>query len=120
MIKVIYDAEHPELQDCPLGCIVTRKGEGIIIINPDLFYRYDEFERKWLLLHEEGHIMLDTSDEIEADAYAFDYLVNTEYRSMKRMLELLDKILSFVNWHPSQEKRKQALYRRALQWDKSH
>ena len=114
-ITVEYDANHPELQDCPAG---TYRFTGLIVINPDLFYALTTFQQKFTLLHEEGHIYKQTDDEIEADAYAFDLLAGTEFRSLKQCLEFLDKLL--VPDLPSTEKRIEALYQRALDWDSRH
>lgn len=115
MIRVAYDAEHPDLQNCPCGCI---RAEELIVINPVLFYKMRKFDQKFWLLHEEGHIKLDTDDEVQADAYAFDAVVGTEYRSLKQMVAALDALL--VNISPEVARRKKELYNKALNWDASH
>jgi hypothetical protein len=120
-MKITYefDRNHPELQDCPAGCIISK---AVIVINPDLFYQYDEFQRKFILLHEEGHIALRTGieveDEISADAYAFDRLAGTEFKSLKQCLNFLKILL--VPGIPSTDSRIAALYDRAVQWDARH
>lgn len=115
----MYDREHPELQDCPAGCIIET---GVVVINPDLFFQYSEFHRKFILLHEEGHIVLKTGiqleDEIKADGYAFDRLAGTEYKSLKQCLNFLEILL--VPGLPSTDSRIAALYDRALNWDNRH
>lgn len=118
-IKIIAIRNYPGMDDCPAGCLID---EALIIINPDTFYSYSPFQRKFILLHEEGHIMLKTGTEVEdeilADAYAFDRLAGTEFRSLKQSLEFLDALL--VPGLPSTDKRIQALYKRALEWDNRH
>jgi len=114
-ITIEYDRNHPQLQDCPAG---TYRYTGLIIINPDLFDLLTPFQKKFTILHEKGHINLETDDEVEADAYAFDRLAGTEFRSMKQCLEFLEKLL--VPGLPSTDKRIAALYERALEWDNRH
>ena len=115
MIQVIYDATHPDLQDCPVGCI---RAEELIIINPDLFYLMRDFDQKFWLLHEEGHIKQNTSDEVLADSYAFDALAGTEFRSLKQMCAALDNLL--VGGNPEFDRRKASLRARAVRWDATH
>ena len=88
---------------------------GIIYINPDVFYQLTPFQQKFVLQHELGHYNLQTTSEIEADAYAFDQLAGTEYRSLKQALGSISEVLSDEN-HTKQE-RYEALYYRALRWD---
>ena len=110
-----YDTEHPQLQDCPAG---TYRYTGLIVINPQLFDRLTPFQQRFTLYHELGHINLQTDDEILADGYDFDQLAGTEFRSMKQCLEFLDELLE-----PGQEEteeRIEALYQRALEWDKKN
>jgi hypothetical protein len=114
-IKIIYDRHHPELQDCPLGC-VRMNGNGIIVINPDLFYAMTDFEQRFWLLHEEGHIALDTDSETKADEYAFNQLAGTEFRSLKQMVAALNNLLS--DYNPETHVRKKTLMKLALEWDK--
>ena len=110
-----YDRDHPQLQDCPAGTI---RQIGLIIINPDLFNALTPFQQKFTILHEKGHINLQTDDEVAADAYAFDRLAGTEFKSLKQCLEFLSQLL--VPGLPSTDKRIQAMYNRALEWDNRH
>jgi len=107
------------MDDCPAGCIID---EAVIVINPNTFYDYTPFQQRFILLHEEGHIVLNTGttvdDEIKADAYAFDRLAGTEFRSLKQCVEFLQALL--VPGLPSTDKRINALYNRALDWDNRH
>ncbi len=115
MIQVIYDATHPDLQDCPIGCI---RSQEVIIINPDLFYPMRAFDQQFWLLHEEGHIKLNTSDEVLADSFAFDALVGSQFRSLKQICAALDSLL--VGSNPEFERRKSSLMDRAIRWDATH
>jgi Zn-dependent peptidase ImmA (M78 family) len=109
-----YDRLHPQLQDCPAG---TNRHTGLIVINPDLYNQLTAFQQKFTIQHELGHINLQTDDEIEADGYAFDQLAGTEFMSLKQCVEFLEQVLIV---HPENEKRIEALYQRALKWDKNH
>ena len=111
-INVVYVYDHPDLQDCPIGCI---RWERTIYINPTLYFALTPFEQKFWYLHEVGHIELNTNDEVEADAYAFDAMAGTEYRSLKQMVAALDNLLTSP--HPEARKRKAALMVRATSWD---
>lgn len=111
-IRIIENAFHPDLQGSPLICF---NDERLIIIDPLTFYRLPAFDQKFWLAHEEGHIELDTDNEFEADEYAFNKLVNTEYQSMKKMVYATRRLL---NWgHPEHEARKQRLIELAYKWD---
>lgn len=101
--------------DTPLAC--DRK-TGTIYINPYLYTKLTPFQKKFWLLHEKGHLVLDTSDEIAADNYAFDKLAGTEYRSLKNMIEAAEGLLnSGTEYH---QLRIENLYQRAIKWDKEH
>ena len=114
-IKIEYDRTHPDLKDCPAG---ADQQNAVIVINPDLFNQLTPFQQKFVIQHETGHIMLRTYDEIQADAYAFDRLAGTEFRSLKQCLETLETLL--VPGLPEVDKRIDALYNRALAWDNRH
>lgn len=87
-------------------------------INPKLWFVLTKFQRAFIKLHEQGHYVLKTDIEEEADAYAFDRLVGTQPRSMKQMIETLETILDPNR--TGHNLRIQALYRRAIAWDKAH
>ena len=91
---------------------------GILYINPDVQRKLTPFQQKFVYWHEMGHYYLDTNSETEADAYAFDRLAGTEFRSLKQCLECLTEILDKNN--PTLRPRYDALMRRALQWDAAH
>lgn len=101
-----------DIGDCPAAVDRTR---GILYINPEVMESITPFQRKFVVLHELGHYRLDTSDEVKADAYAFDRLAGTEWRSLKQCLESLSEVLDGDN--PTLRPRYEALYRRALEWD---
>lgn len=88
---------------------------GILYLHPVLFPKLTPFQQKFVYWHELGHYYLNTASEIEADAYAFDHLAGSEFRSLKQCLRSLSEVLDKDN--PTLRPRYEALYRRALKWD---
>lgn len=74
---------------CP--CAVNMRN-GVVYVNTSVWGRYDNFEQKFLIMHEVGHYVLDTDSEYEADAYALQKVFNTAPRSLRRSLQTLCKI----------------------------
>ena len=96
----------------------VNRESGTLFINPRLYFKLTRFQQRFVRLHEIGHFVLDTDSEEAADAYAFDRLAGTEYRSMKQCIETLETILDPNR--TGHRIRIEALYRRALAWDKAH
>lgn len=90
----------------------------VLYINPKLYFKLTPFQQKFVKLHEYGHLNMNTSNEFVADAYAFDRLAGTEFRSLKQCIECLNTILDTNN--PGHKVRIDALYERALEWDRQH
>jgi len=111
-MKTIYTTIAPFIQDSPAAIDRTN---GILYINPKLFNRLTPFQKKFVKYHEMGHYKFQTSDELVADAYAFDQLAGTEFRSLKQALGCINDVLK--NNNPTKQLRYDALYRRVLEWD---
>lgn len=111
-MKTIYTTTADFIQDSPAAIDRER---GVLYINPKLFNKLTPFQRKFVKHHELGHYKYQTSDELVADAHAFDQLAGTEFRSLKQALGCISEILD--NSNPSKQKRYDALYKRALSWD---
>ena len=111
-MKTIYTTIAPFIQDSPAAIDRTN---GILYINPKLFNRLTPFQKKFVKYHEMGHYKFQTSDELVADAYAFDQLAGTEFRSLKQALGCINDVLK--NNNPTKHLRYDALYRRVLEWD---
>ena len=111
-MKTIYTTIAPYIQDSPAAIDRTN---GILYINPKLFNRLTPFQKKFVKYHEMGHYKFQTSDELVADAYAFDQLAGTEFRSLKQALGCINDVLK--NNNPTKQLRYDALYRRVLEWD---
>lgn len=113
-MKVVYQSSG-EMYDTPAA--VDRE-TGTLYINPKLWFKLTPFQRKFIRLHEQGHYYLNTDSEEAADAYAFDRLAGTEYRSMKQCIETLETILDPNR--TGHRIRTEALIQRAIEWDKAH
>lgn len=99
-----------ELGNCP--CAVDCE-TGMIEVNRDVWNHYDEFERRFLIAHEEGHYYLDTDDEYEADLYALKKVAGTAPKSLARSVGALLKV-GVID-----EGRYYRIYEEALKIDKS-
>lgn len=113
-MKTVY-LSTGEMEDTPAA--IDRKTRTLYI-NPKLYFNLTPFQRKFVKLHEYGHLNLDTDIEEKADAYAFDKLAGTEFRSLKQCIGCLETILDPSK--PGHKARIDALYERAIQWDKEH
>lgn len=113
-MKTIYKS-NGEMADTPAAIDRERR---ILYINPKLYFKLTPFQQKFVKLHEYGHLQMNTSNEFIADAYAFDRLAGTEFRSLKQCIECLNTILDSNN--PGHKVRIDALYERALEWDRQH
>lgn len=111
-MTTIYTTIAPFVQDSPAAIDRTA---GVLYINPKLFNRLTPFQKKFVKYHEMGHYKFQTSDELVADAYAFDKLAGTEFRSLKQALGCISEVLSDTN--PGKQERYNALYKRVLEWD---
>ena len=94
------------------------RNTATLYINPKLWFKLTKFQQNFVRLHEIGHLVLDTDIEEEADAYAFDRLVGSQPRSMKQMIETLETILDPNK--TGHQVRINALYQKALEWDRKH
>ena len=92
--------------------------EGVITVNTPVFNKYDDFTKRYILLHEKGHIKLNTFNEIAADSYAFDALAGTEPYSLRNSVKALQTALPFTN--PVHDERLRTQVIRALEWDAAH
>ena len=85
---------------------------GDLFIDPISWEKMPESRRRFILLHEEGHLKGGkdggpTSNELEADLYAFRQFKHTEPDSLKKSVIALDLVLGSS---PDQIKRKLMIY----------
>lgn len=97
-----------ELGSCPAA---VRMADGVVEINIDVWNRYDDFEQRFILMHEEGHYVQQTDSEEEADAYALHKVYKTATGSLKRSVLTLYKV-GIID-----RRRLESLYAEALKID---
>ena len=88
---------------------------GECLINKKVWNHLPEAYKKFILLHEEGHYVLQTTDEFEADAYAFDKYAGKAKGSLKNSIKALSDILPFIT--NEQKDRLNEQIKRALLYD---
>jgi len=92
------------------------KPTGVVLINADIWHDLELPARKFILLHEEGHYVLETSNEIEADTYAFENYVFSEPYSLKKVLKTISETLDIQN-NPLHRERFNNIVEKVLQYD---
>jgi len=107
-IKAIEYVTRRELGDCPASVDMN---EGIIEINEDVWDHYDDFQKRFILFHEEAHYVLQTDSEQAADTYALRQVAGKYPRSLARSIETLFKV-GICN-----DERYDNIYREALKLD---
>lgn len=108
---MFIDTDSGELQNCPAAVDMDT---GDIYINRDVWDRYTEAEKKFIIQHELGHYLQQTDSEIEADLYALNANFGKVHKSLKSSFTALDKS-GVVN-----ENRWNMLYENALTIDAEH
>lgn len=110
----VYQSEG-DMADTPAA---IDRMNGVLYINPKRWFKLTPFQRKFVKLHEYGHLNLNTDSELEADEYAFNHLAGTEFRSLKQCIECLEEILNEeILGH---KVRIDNMYRLAIEWDRKH
>ncbi len=108
MTKIRY------IKDLPTIAQVNRY-TGIIDVNDEQFRALPSMLQRFIIEHENGHFNLQTSNEFEADNYAFHKIAGTGNKSLKSSVEALTKCLDFKN--PQHKKRLYIMLTRALWYD---
>jgi hypothetical protein len=75
----------------------------------------DEFHKKFILKHEEGHYEGRTNNEFFADEFAFNKLAGTEPLSLRKSITALTDVLPMTS--PQHQQRVTAQTIRALRYD---
>jgi|GEM_PF-1148576 len=92
---------------------------GTVFINNNIWNELSLPEQKIILLHEEGHYVLQTKNEKEADYYAFKHYAGTEPYSLKNTLLTLYNNLD-INNNPAHLQRFNSLLKIVLWYDFSN
>lgn len=92
---------------------VNRK-TGELQINLDVWPKLKPEHKRFVLLHEEGHVVLDTSDELAVDEYAFKKYAAEGY-SLTESVKAITRLLN--NDNPQHNLRAQLQLQRAKEYD---
>ncbi|MBN2776240.1 MAG: hypothetical protein JXR36_01275 [Bacteroidales bacterium] len=65
---------------------------GLIEINADVWDKYSDFEKEFIIAHERGHYELQTDSETEADKFALNAVYGKAPKSLKRSILALHKV----------------------------
>lgn len=90
---------------------------GECFINTPVFFNFPADIRLFILLHEAGHVVLNTTNEYEADNYAFEQYAKLG-RSLKNSVKALSTVLPFSN--QEQYNRVIQQFIRAYEYDNYH
>jgi len=69
---------------------------GEMVIQNRVWRHIHPLHRIFILLHEEGHVVLQTTDELEADKYAFERYAELGY-PLKHSILALAHVLTFTS-----------------------
>jgi hypothetical protein len=94
------------------------RDEGVIEINLNRWRQLPKPQQDYILAHEEGHYVLDTSNELAADEYAFKKLAGKMPGSLRNTVHALIDVLPGET--PEQRHRMEASVKRALKYDARH
>lgn len=104
---MIRYADSRTLGQCPAAVYMDT---GDIEVNTSVWDSYTPFQRQFILLHEQGHYLLNTDSEEAADRYALHQLYARYPQSLKQSLGTLARLRI-------PDSRLEALYRECLLLD---
>lgn len=106
-----------KLGSTPARCY---RDTGVVLKNPSYNGRLNRHDWDFITAHEAGHIVLQTSDEFEADRFAFDWCVK-HGMPLSACVKALTRVLNFPSDKPAQraeqEARCKAMIKMALDYD---
>lgn len=79
------------LQSCP-AAVRLFGDRATLLLNATVLRRYTPYERRFVVAHEMGHLLMKTADERVADAFALGLLAGTERDSLRASLRTLEKV----------------------------
>jgi hypothetical protein len=113
-LKIVYRDNFAE----SISPARVYRDEGVIEINLKRWFRLPKAYRDYILAHEEGHYVLDTSDESAADEFAFKKLAGKMPGSLRNTAKALIDVLPDAT--DEQRRRKEAAVIRSLKYDARH
>jgi len=94
----------------------VNRNSGEILLNEETFDKIEKDTQDFIIEHEKGHFVEQTSDEISADAYASSNFFGTRNGSLKKSLQALGQFLN-VDGNENHNKRYYTQLKRALAHD---
>lgn len=88
---------------------------GEIFLNSNVWDTLPPAYQAFILEHETGHYKLQTTNELEADHYAFNQLAGKSYESLKNTVRVLGEVLPYTT--PEHGLRLLNIYRLSLGFD---
>lgn len=95
----------------------VNRNTGHLTINTRIWPRIPFYQRIFIILHEEGHYVLQTTNELEADRYAGERYQALGF-PLRESVYALSKILPWTS--PEHSARANAQFKRAVSWDINH
>lgn len=74
---------------------IVRRDTGEIFLNSKVWFDLPQSYRHFILCHELGHYRLKTTNELEADHFAFHQIAGSAPESLKNMVRTLSEVLPF-------------------------
>lgn len=94
----------------------VNRNSGEILLNEKTFDKIEKDTQDFIIEHEKGHFIEQTSDELSADAYASSNFFGTREESLKKSLKALGQFLD-VDGNKNHNERYYAQLKRALAYD---
>ncbi len=110
-MKDITVRYYPQFPDNPKNPARCNRATATIDINKKVWENLSELQRQWWMEHERGHIILNTGDEIAADAYAFQQVAGSTSYSLIQIINAMKAVVP--GW---QNDRHRAIQIQALQF----
>lgn len=81
-----------ELGDCLAASTLAEDGEVRLVLNGDYFPALTKAEKRFVVAHELGHVLLCTDSEYEADAFALGLTAGRAPQSLKRAVSAIARM----------------------------
>jgi len=105
MYKLTNIVTVPDLGNTPAR---VHRPSGTVFLNSRIWQTLSEPIKKFILLHEEGHYILQTADEKKADQYALNHFAGTEKNSLRKINHAISSQLDIL-YNPEHQSRYDAI-----------
>lgn len=78
------------LGSCPAAIVTDQdSGTSTLLLNRSTFHPLPPQQQRFIIAHELGHLLLDTDNELLADAFALGLTAGRQHQSLKNALRAL-------------------------------